>query len=60
MKKIEKQRSKLNEAITSGYSMDVILAISRRLDNLIVKKMTDQDQNSNIKSLIIRNNNVIW
>ncbi|NLM75606.1 MAG: aspartyl-phosphate phosphatase Spo0E family protein [Clostridiaceae bacterium] len=42
MKKIERVRSRLNKAISSGYSMDVILSISRQLDNLIVEKMKSQ------------------
>lgn len=42
MKKLEKVRSRLNKAIASGYSPDVILSISRQLDNLIVEKMKMQ------------------
>ncbi|MGI6123142.1 MAG: aspartyl-phosphate phosphatase Spo0E family protein [Acetivibrionales bacterium] len=39
MKNIEKVRSRLNRAISSGYSKSTILNISRHLDNLIVAHM---------------------
>lgn len=39
MKSIEKARNQLNKAISSGCSKDVILSISRHLDDLIVAQM---------------------
>ena len=42
--KIETVRSHLNKAIESGCSRDVILNISKQLDNLIVEKMKTQYQ----------------
>ncbi len=44
MKSIEKIRSRLNKAISSGYSKDVILTISRHLDDLIVEQMKLQNK----------------
>ncbi len=49
MKKIEKVRSRLNRAISSGDSAEVILNISRHLDNLIVEKMKMQKNKKYIK-----------
>lgn len=44
MKNLEKVRSRLNRAISSGRSKDTILYISRRLDDLIVEQMKIQNQ----------------
>lgn len=44
MKSIETVRSHLNNAIESGCGKDVILNISRQLDDLIVEKMKTQAQ----------------
>ncbi|MGI6050679.1 MAG: Spo0E family sporulation regulatory protein-aspartic acid phosphatase [Acetivibrionales bacterium] len=42
MKNLEKVRSRLNRAISSGYSKNTILGISKSLDALIVEKMKQQ------------------
>lgn len=42
MKNLEKVRSRLNRAISSGRSKSDILGISRRLDVLIVEEMKQQ------------------
>jgi hypothetical protein len=39
MKSLEKARNKLNKAIVAGCSKDVILNISRQVDDLIVEQM---------------------
>lgn len=39
MKRLEKARNRLNEAIVAGCSKDVILSISRQVDDLIVEQM---------------------
>ncbi len=44
MKNIEKVRSRLNKAISSGYNKDIILALSRHLDDLIVEQMRLQNK----------------
>ncbi|HBR03924.1 MAG TPA: hypothetical protein DD738_15095 [Ruminiclostridium sp.] len=44
MKNIEKVRQRLNDAISSGNSKDVILSISRHLDDLIVEQMKQQNK----------------
>ena len=44
MKNIEKVRSRLNRAISSGHSQRTILDISRQLDALIVEKMRSQNK----------------
>lgn len=44
MKSIEKVRSRLDYAISSGHSKDVILDISRHLDDLIVEQMKEQNK----------------
>lgn len=44
MKNLEKVRSRLNRAISSGCNKDTILYISRRLDDLIVEQMKMQNQ----------------
>lgn len=44
MKNIEKIRTRLNKAISSGCSMDVVLQISKELDDLIVKEMKNQNK----------------
>ncbi|MCX7773082.1 MAG: aspartyl-phosphate phosphatase Spo0E family protein [Clostridia bacterium] len=44
MKSIEKVRNRLNRAISSGDSKDVILSISRHLDELIVERMKVQNK----------------
>jgi len=42
MKRIEAVRGLLNKAIESGCEKDVILTISRHLDDLILEKMKIQ------------------
>lgn len=44
MKRVEKIRGRLNQAISSGHNKDVILDISRHLDNLIVEQMKLQNK----------------
>ena len=46
MKKLERVRSRLNRAISSGDSAEVILNISRHLDNLIVEQMKLLNKNT--------------
>ena len=46
MKNIDTLRRRLNKAIESGCSKDVILEISKRLDDLIVEKMKLQNKKS--------------
>jgi hypothetical protein len=49
MKNIEKIRSRLNHAISSGHNKDIILDISRHLDDLIVEQMKIQNKKYIIK-----------
>lgn len=44
MKNIEKMRIYLNFAISAGHSKDIILDISRHLDDLIEEKMKLQKE----------------
>ncbi len=44
MKNIEKVRSRLNRAISSGNSQRTILDISRQLDDLILEQMRLQNK----------------
>jgi len=42
MKKLESVRCQLNKALESGCEKDVVLTISRQLDDLIVEEMKIQ------------------
>ncbi len=52
MKKIEVVRGQLNKALETGCKKDVVLTISRQLDDLIVEAMKIQNKKYINKGLI--------